>query len=76
MGWSSGTKIMSDIIDTIKPRVEDPESRRYIYHKIIMAFEVGDWDTQSECMGRDAAFDAALKDLHPSWFDDAQPPAE
>ena len=70
MGWSYGSEIMNRVIDAVKPHVANDEVRKSIYTPIIEALEDGDWDTQDESMGKDEAFDAALKELHPRWFDE------
>lgn len=70
MGWGSGSLIMNKVIDAVKPHVTDFHARKEIYTPIIEALEDGDWDTQDESLGKDAAFDAALKGLHPGWYDD------
>lgn len=70
MGWSSGSEIMNRVIAAVKPHVTDFETRKSIYTPIIEALEDGDWDTQDESVGEDDAFDSALKDLHPSWYDE------
>ena len=70
MGWASGSAIMNAIIDAVKPHVAEKEARKAIYTPIINALEDGDWDTQDESMERDDAFDEALTELHPKWFQD------
>ena len=70
MGWSDGSEVMNRVIDAVKPHVANDEVRKSIYTPIIEALEDGDWDTQDESMGKDEAFDAALKELHPRWFDE------
>lgn len=70
MGWSSGSRIMNKVIDVVSLHVADFESRKSIYTPIIEALEDGDWDTQDESLGKDGAFDCALKDLHPGWYDE------
>lgn len=69
MGWSSASRIMSDIITAIKPHVAEKEARKSIYAPIIDSLEEGDWDTQDECLGEDDAYDEVLKDKYPSWFE-------
>lgn len=69
MGWASGSYIMQPVIDALKAEVKDDATRKRIYLSIIPAFEQEDWDTQDECLGTDDEFDAALKELHPSWFE-------
>jgi hypothetical protein len=68
MGWSSGTRLASRLIKTIKKNVPDYQARKVIYLEMIDAFEDADWDGAFECLKIDRAFDAALKKKHPSWF--------
>lgn len=70
MGWASGSRLFSEVIDVIKKYVPDEDERVDIYKGLIDAFEEADWDTQDECMGEDAAYDTALKELHPEWYDE------
>lgn len=70
MGWGSASSIMSQIIEAVKPHVADKEARKAIYIPVIGALEDGDWDTQDECMGEDEAYDEAIKELHPDWYDE------
>lgn len=70
MGWGSGSTLFSMVIDAVKPHVPDEAKRQEIYKPLIEAFESQDWDTQDECMGEDPAYDAALKELHPDWYDE------
>jgi hypothetical protein len=69
MGWSSGGELFDKVISVVKVEVPDPAARQRIYTKLIPAFENHDWDTQMEC-GGDDAYDAALKQLHPEWFEE------
>ena len=73
MGWGSGSSLMIDIIKVLKEETVFDQRKR-IYIGIIEAMERHDWDTQGECMDRDGAFDAALRELHPDWFADTLPP--
>lgn len=73
MGWASGSSLMNDVIQAIRGHVP-PGPRREIYGKLIDSFEDMDWDTQSECLGHDPVFDAALADRHPDW--EIEVPAE
>lgn len=70
MGWASASRIMNQVIDAIKPSIADFDVRKTVYTPIIEALEDGDWDTQDESLGKDDAFDAALKDLHPGRYDE------
>jgi hypothetical protein len=60
---------MSKVIAGVKPVVADKDDRKKIYRPIIEALEESDWDTQDECMGEDEAYDEAITELHPSWFE-------
>lgn len=70
MGWASGSSLFSEVISAIKPRISDVTLRKEIYKDLINAFENSDWDTQDECMGEDEAYDAALVEVHPGWYED------
>ena len=65
MGWSSGSELFDEVILAIQPAVPDAVKRQAVYYKLITAFEAQDWDTQDECLGKDPAFDAALKEMYP-----------
>ena len=67
MGWASGSEVAQTIIETVQAEVEDPKARQRIYAGVIRALENHDWDTQDECLGEDAAFDAAMREAHPTW---------
>lgn len=69
MGWASGSGLFSDVITAIKPAIKDEVRRKELYKKLIQSFENADWDTQNECEGEDRAFDNALKELHPDWYE-------
>lgn len=73
MGWSGGSEIFNNVISVVKDNVADERSRRAIYKGLIPAFEEGDWDTQDECLGKDAAYDKALYELHPDWYEEPTP---
>ena len=70
MGWSSGTMLFSSVIIAAKKAIPDMEKRKEFYKEIIDAFEDADWDTQDECMGEDGAYDEAIREMHPNWFED------
>jgi len=70
MGWSGGSDLMSSVISAAKNYIDDAHCRKGFYKKVIDAFEDCDWDTQNECIGEDTAFDEALYELHPTWFDE------
>lgn len=66
MGWSGGSTVMNDIIDTLR-EIKDQGLKQRLFKGIIEALEGSDWDTQDECLGQDPAFDAALAELYPDW---------
>lgn len=70
MGWGSGAEVMSDIIVGLQQEcADDQKLRERLYRRIIPALQAHDWDTEMECVGEDAAFDAALRKLEPGYFE-------
>ena len=65
MSWSSGSRIFSEIIHTIKETVPEYETRVELYSGLIEIFENNDCDTLYECLEEDRAFDDAYFELHP-----------
>lgn len=65
MGWSSGSRLMSGIIDSAKRHIKNDNVRMKFYEEIITAFEDEDCDTLEECLGEDKAFDKALENIEP-----------
>jgi hypothetical protein len=76
MGWSAGSEIFVEVIKVVKAAVESDHERRKMYLHLIPVFEDHDWDTQTECLGQDAAYDAALRRLSPELFDLEEPSTE
>jgi hypothetical protein len=70
MGWASGSILMSEVIAAIASKTDDHETKVEMFEGIIEAFEDADCDTLMECIDEDDAFDEALKNIHPDWFDD------
>lgn len=72
MGWSGGSILFNEVIDTIRRETESivketlgHEMRKRIYNSLIVAFqEIGDCDTLDECRGRDKAFDEAWFEIY------------
>lgn len=64
MGWSSGTRIFSEIIDVLKENVDD-SAREVIYEQLIEIFQEADCDNLDECLGEDDVFDDVWKRLYP-----------
>ena len=59
MGWASGSRIFSGIIEVLQEHVDDFDVRRDVYEELINLFEDADCDTLDEAVGEDPAFDAA-----------------
>jgi hypothetical protein len=70
VGWNSGGEIFYNVIEILQKEMTDDAVRQRIYERLIPAFQNQDWDTEMECVGTDPAYDAALKKLEPSWFDE------
>jgi hypothetical protein len=59
---------MSSVIGALK-EFGTEEERKRVYLILIQAFQGQDWDTEMENYGEDPAFDVALRELEPDWFD-------
>lgn len=70
MGWSNGSSIMSEVISALNHEGVLHGQRERIYKKIIPVMQEFDWDTEMECVGEDRAYDEALQELHPDWFEE------
>lgn len=62
MGWASGSRIFSKVIEAVKHEVPCEESRKNIYRKLIKEFEQEDCDTLGECFGEDSAYDVVYNE--------------
>lgn len=65
MGWASGSRLMTNLIESVKNSVDDFDSRVELYLQMIKNFEDADCDTLDECLGEDEAFDEAWKRAFP-----------
>jgi hypothetical protein len=65
MGWSSGSRIMTEIIEAAKDTISDDAERLDLYKIMIDIFEDHDCDTLNECLEIDDVFDEAYEDMHP-----------
>ena len=65
MGWSRGSSLFSAIIRALKPAIPDEEQRKNVYRELVDAFRGRDWDTLSECLGEDPAYDAIYGEIYP-----------
>jgi len=60
MGWASGSRLASELIEALAEIVDDDDVRQTFYSRMIEIFEDHDCDTLDECCGIDAAFDEAF----------------
>lgn len=69
MGWCSGTRIFDAVCDGLLS--DEPKSKHEQLTDLITALEDGDWDCQQDSIFWDHPMvQAAMRELHPSWFDD------
>lgn len=61
MGWSSGTTLFREVINTTKAVVKEHGARMALYRGFIAAFEDADWDNLDEVMGIDDAYDEVVR---------------
>lgn len=66
MGWASGSRLASELIDVAKVTITNEDERASFYEKMIYAFEDADCDTLDECVGIDDVFDEVWDELYPS----------
>ena len=69
MGWSSGSVIMTDVIETVEDLVPNFNTRKELYKRFIEIFEDQDADTLEECLDDSVAFREAFQEIHPSLGD-------
>lgn len=72
MGWGGGSYQMSGIIAALNKEGVSYGQRERIYKEMIPILQEADWDTEMDCVGEDNAYDAALKELHPDWFEEIE----
>ena len=72
MGWTSGSALMTDIINAFEMNCEsvDEDEAVDFFRDIITSFENSDCDTLAECLDISDAFDLAYGELHPDHFED------
>jgi len=61
MGWASGSRLFSSVIEAVKQTRLNETEREHLYEKLIDAFADADWDTMDECLGEDSAYDKAYR---------------
>lgn len=71
MGWASGSRLASELIDVAKVTITNEVERAAFYEKMIYVFEDSDCDTLDECVGNDDVFDEVWEELYPSTYDDS-----
>ena len=70
MGWSTGSSLMSDIIEQFEDLEIDDETKKKVYTTLIEAFDNYDCDTLFECVGVDDMYDDAYKEIFPDHFEE------
>ena len=68
MGWCPDYVLMEAIIDSLVDHKVSKKTRKAVYADIIPAFQRFDWDTETECLELDTAFDEALRECDPELF--------
>lgn len=63
MGWSTGSILMSEIVEELKNSGLTVDDRLSVYEILINAFAQYDCDTLHECVGIDRAYDTAYKSI-------------
>jgi hypothetical protein len=69
MGWSTGSRLMSEVIEACESLISNYDIRVELYKQFINSFEDYDCDNLDECVEESTAFAAALKEVHPNWDD-------
>lgn len=64
MGWATGSKLFSEIAESVERHVHDEQTKINIYYEMISSFEDYDADTLDECLGISDALDAVLKEVY------------
>ena len=65
MGWGSGSRLATRLIEAAKDTISDNIERECFYDLMIDAFEDADCDTLDECLEVDPVFDALWKTKYP-----------
>jgi len=65
MGWGSGSRLATRLIEVAKDTISNEEERVNFYDAMIDAFEDADCDTLDECLEVDPVFDALWKTKYP-----------
>lgn len=65
MGWSGGSRLMTEIIEAFSNVKSSTEDAEQFYIKLIKSFEEDDCDNLDECLGEDVLFDMAYYSIHP-----------
>lgn len=65
MGWASGSELMSEIVEALSKEIDDKQTRKRVYKKLILVFENHDCDTLDESLGTDEAYDEVYHKMYP-----------
>jgi hypothetical protein len=63
MGWATGARVLSDIIEAVDRHVLDDSDKMSLYKDLIIIFEEYDCDNTDECLEIDSMFDEVYYEL-------------
>jgi hypothetical protein len=63
MGWATGARVLSDIIEVVDRHVLDDSDKMGLYKDLIIIFEEYDCDNTDECLEIDSMFDEVYYEL-------------
>lgn len=69
MGWSTGSRLMSEIIEMIEEHFPPIVGKDELFYNLIKIFTEYDCDTLDECLGQSPSFDDALSKHHAHFSD-------
>jgi hypothetical protein len=64
MGWSSGTSVFCDVLESLQEHVPSKEQRRKVIVELIATFENADWDNLDEAFGIDPVYDEIFVEMY------------
>jgi hypothetical protein len=70
MGWGRGSDLMEEIIPIVENLYVGSIGETEAFKQLIELFEDYDCDNLIELEGISEAFDDALKEVHPSWYEE------
>lgn len=68
MGWCRGSDIAVGVINAVRRRVKNEETRAAIYRDVINELDNHDWDTHDDAIGYDPVFDQVMQEMDPDVY--------